>query len=198
MRSFIIHHTAKFYLNSFSNYLRNRNKHTSSLQIPTFIILLFHHRVRHKKAYYKVNHTKRNHINLIYNIWTIFKKTTHFRCNRPSAALLSQQIHNMSGKLIARILVLVQLLVVYLSDLGELGAVVGVLDRVIWLGHSTFSCSGTERSHANPDPVHLLVCFVLFYISFMVYFFLVSKKKTVLYLILEINIGLLSIDNDYY
>lgn len=44
----------------------------------------------------------------------------------------------MRGELVARLLVLLQLLVVDLADLAELGAVVGVLDGVVRL--ATLRC----------------------------------------------------------
>lgn len=49
------------------------------------------------------------------------------------ARLLAQQVHHVRGELVARLLVLLQLLVVDLADLAELGAVVGVLDGVVRL-----------------------------------------------------------------
>lgn len=49
----------------------------------------------------------------------------------PGAALLAQQIHDVRGELAAGLLVLLQLLVVDLADLCQLGPVVGVFDRVV-------------------------------------------------------------------
>ena len=53
--------------------------------------------------------------------------------DRPGAALLAQQAHHVGGELVAVHLVLVELLVVALADLGELGPVVRVLDRAVVL-----------------------------------------------------------------
>lgn len=49
------------------------------------------------------------------------------RGDGPGPALLPQEVHHVGGKLVARLLVLLQLRVVDLSDLGQLGSVVGVL-----------------------------------------------------------------------
>lgn len=52
----------------------------------------------------------------------------------------------MRRELVAGVLILVELLVVYLADLGELGAVVRVLDGVICLVHSALSgARGRDR-----------------------------------------------------
>lgn len=59
----------------------------------------------------------------------------YLRCDRSGATLLPEQIHDVCGELVARVLILVQLLMVDLADLGQLGAVVRVLDRVICFRH---------------------------------------------------------------
>ncbi len=47
----------------------------------------------------------------------------------PSSGLLPQEVHDVGGELAAGLVVLVQLLVVDAAYLGQLGAVVRVLDR---------------------------------------------------------------------
>uniref|UniRef100_A0A6B0V6Z8 Uncharacterized protein n=1 Tax=Ixodes ricinus TaxID=34613 RepID=A0A6B0V6Z8_IXORI len=53
--------------------------------------------------------------------------------DRPRPTLLPQKVHHVRRELVARLLVLLQLLVVDLPDLCELGPVVGVLDGVLGL-----------------------------------------------------------------
>jgi hypothetical protein len=79
--------------------------------------------------------------------------------DRPGAALLPKQVHHVSGELVAGILVLVELLVVDLPDLGELGAVVRVLDRVICLSTIALSCSqrGEKTNDMQPLSQHTLL-----------------------------------------
>lgn len=49
----------------------------------------------------------------------------------PGTALLAKQVHNVRGKLAAGLFVLLQLLVVDLTDLRQLGPVVRVFDGVV-------------------------------------------------------------------
>ncbi len=48
--------------------------------------------------------------------------------DRSRSRLLSQQVHDMRGEFVARLVILLQLLVVNVSDLGQLGPVVSVLN----------------------------------------------------------------------
>lgn len=49
----------------------------------------------------------------------------------PGPALLAQQVHDVGGELVAGLLVLLQLRVIDLPDLGQFGSVVGMLHRVV-------------------------------------------------------------------
>lgn len=79
---------------------------------------------------------------------------THLWGDGTGAALLSEKIHDVSGEFVASVLILVEFLVVDLSDLRQLRTVVGMLDRVICLGHSALSCSKRDRKRTcKSDPL---------------------------------------------
>lgn len=88
--------------------------------------------------------------NFIANM-TVYVTESHLGRDGSRTTLFAQQVHDVRGELVARVLVLVQLLMVDLADLRELGAVVRVLDRVICLGHSALSrgARGTKTNTCN-------------------------------------------------
>ncbi len=51
-----------------------------------------------------------------------------FRCYGASSGLFTQQVHNMSGELLAGLVILLYFLVVNISNLAQLGLIVGMFN----------------------------------------------------------------------